>query len=416
LKYLYVIHIPVYLVNGDYLMERAAVLDLTAHIRLLPAGVKLILAAPVLYGGHQGSLSGPLDSLDGMVKMVELRYVNSLLQGVKSYGHNLKQLTAAIKEADFVHTGCGGFPYFFSPCYQAHRLAKKFHKTNLYVMDCDLVGKLEMDQVSRTTNPVKKFLWYLFAKLSWKMYTTALRTASVTFLLGQGVVSRYGKYACNPMEIYQPIVGEESMIGPEEFGEKLAKVGAVQPISICFAGRLAPEKGLDVLLRGMAEIASRISIVLNVYGDGPQRYDSEQLASELGIGDMVHFHGNLDWGESLFTQLRKNHIQIIPHLTLEMTRNAFDGMASGCALVVSDTPALQKLIVDSQAGVVFHTGDHVDLADKLVSMLVDSLELTRCMENGVSFVRENHRDTHVRRRLEFLTRCFPGVFPSVEGE
>jgi|GEM_PF-4024134 len=401
MNYLYVIHIPVYGADGRLYMERTAALDLQAHQRLLPNHIMLTLAAPFTELDSGQPLSASLEEITG-VEYVPLRFVDSVTDGLKSFRYNRRQLAQAVASAELVHTGCGGFPFFFSPCYLAYRLALKMRKKLLFVMDCDLVGKLEMDQVRRTRNPLKKTIWYLFSRLCLQMYRNCLSHASTTFLLGRGVVSRYGRYATNMLEIYQPVVGPEMIIPSAELQEKITDIQKGRAVNICFAGRLAPEKGVEVMLRALAMIKDRFQLSINIYGDGPCRGDYMQLADSLGLAGVLNFHGNMEWGSELFTQLRKNHILVVPHLTLEMTRNVFDGMASGCAIIASDTKALSNLVSEADSGVVFRTGDPEQLARVLARHLRNPDRLGHLMMKGINFVRDNNRDSHVRRRLDFL--------------
>lgn len=384
-------------------MEKAAALDVQAHQRLLPGNTILMLAAPAIDLDEAEVSKDSLDEIKG-VKFVALKHVDSFKDGIMTFYQNWQKLSAHVDSADLIHTGCGGFPFFFSPCYLAFRLALQRGKKVLFVMDCDLVGKLEMDQVRLTKNPLKKMIWYLFSKLCWRIYTRCLSKASATFLLGRGVVSRYGKYANNQLEIYQPIVGQEMIIPPEELQAKIQSLEHSITTKICFAGRLAPEKGLEVLFHALADIKTSLKFFVNIYGDGPNLKKYMELVEELDIKDLVTFHGNMVWGEELFGELRKNHILIVPHLTLEMTRNVFDGMASGCAIIASNTKALAQLMEESQAGVLFKTGDHKELAQVLSNQLMKRNEVVSSIKNGIKFVWDNNRDTHVRRRLDFLQR------------
>lgn len=409
--YLYVIQVPVARSGDRLLMGRTAALDLLAHRRLLPAAVTLRLAAPVL-PLTDGRLQGePVEELHD-IELVPLAYANALRSGLKVLRGNLRQLRVAVAAADFVHTACGGFPFFLSPCYLAHRLARK-RVPLLFVMDCDLVGKLETDQVSRAPSLAKKLIWQAFAKLSWRLYTDCLGTSSACFLLGRGVVARYGPYAHNPLEIYQPIVGPESLMSPGAFADKCAALRSGALPSLCFAGRLAPEKGLQVLVDALAQLRDEgLTPATAIYGDGPSRQELEARAQQLGLAGQLVFHGYREWGEELFGELRRHHMQVVPHLTLEMTRNVFDGMACGCALAVSDTAALQQLISDSGGGVCFATGDAAALAGALRPLLQNPAQLAGYMERALAFVRENHRDAHIARRLAFL-RTSLGLFDAL---
>jgi glycosyltransferase involved in cell wall biosynthesis len=59
--------------------------------------------------------------------------------------------------------------------------------------------------------------------------------------------------------------------------------------AVCFAGRLAKLKGVDVLLTAVAETAAvqRVDIV----GDGYHRAELERLAARLGLSRRARFHG-----------------------------------------------------------------------------------------------------------------------------
>jgi glycosyltransferase involved in cell wall biosynthesis len=60
-------------------------------------------------------------------------------------------------------------------------------------------------------------------------------------------------------------------------------------VAVVTVGRLAPEKGIDVLLRA----ARQAGLAAVVVGDGPERTRLEQLAAELELA--VHFTGDRPW-------------------------------------------------------------------------------------------------------------------------
>ena len=79
-----------------------------------------------------------------------------------------------------------------------------------------------------------------------------------------GVVPRYGKYAINQLEIYQPVVGPEMIITAPDLQLKLNDLKNDTRLKICFAGRLAPEKGLDVMFRAIAKIKDCCEFSVNL--------------------------------------------------------------------------------------------------------------------------------------------------------
>jgi glycosyltransferase involved in cell wall biosynthesis len=59
-------------------------------------------------------------------------------------------------------------------------------------------------------------------------------------------------------------------------------------------GLLGPQKGIDVLLRALARVREQRSDVrLDVVGDGAERAAYERLAAQLGLKEVVAFHGLL---------------------------------------------------------------------------------------------------------------------------
>lgn len=383
-------------------MPRSAAIDLMAHRKLLPTTIKLTLVAPLVGREELKDKNEPFDTIQG-IDIITLRNANSFKTGLIALSFNRLILNNAIDNSDFVHTGCGGFPFFFSPCYLAHNIALDKNKSVLFVMDCDLVGKLESKQIEKTSNSIKKYIWTNYTKECWKLYTGCLSSATVTFLLGNGVVSRYGKFANNPLEIYQPIIGPEWIINDTELKIKFESIKNSTVLKLCFVGRLEPEKGVDVMIKALSILKQKgIKVETNIYGDGTHKAEYVQLQKELNLEKEITFHGFKEWGKELFTELRKNHIQIVPHITLEMTRNVFDGMASGCALVVSNTKALTKLIKESNAGCSFINGNHNSLAETISDLIKNKQLLTQYINNGIKFTKNNHRDVHIQRRLNFL--------------
>ncbi len=62
-----------------------------------------------------------------------------------------------------------------------------------------------------------------------------------------------------------------------------------QGTRLLFVGRLMPQKGLDLLLEALAAMRHRVG--LDIIGDGPIRGHLEALAGELGVADVVTWHG-----------------------------------------------------------------------------------------------------------------------------
>ena len=83
---------------------------------------------------------------------------------------------------------------------------------------------------------------------------------------------------------------------PEEFAPRNGQHGRTETteLTVGFAGRLAPGKGLDVLIRAIAAAREHVSLRLRVAGDGPERARAESLAAAVGVADAIDFLGMVD--------------------------------------------------------------------------------------------------------------------------
>lgn len=112
MNYLYVIHIPIILKDSIYSMPRSAAIDINAHRRLLPTSIQFTLAAPLIEKNKDEIYNEPFNSIPN-INIIPLSYINSFQKGFLNFLKNHKALHNIIKASDFIHTGCGGFPFFF---------------------------------------------------------------------------------------------------------------------------------------------------------------------------------------------------------------------------------------------------------------------------------------------------------------
>ena len=141
---------------------------------------------------------------------------------------------------------------------------------------------------------------------------------------------------------------------------------APDPHRILFAGRLVPQKGVDVLLRAFGAVLRRHpDATLHLAGDGQLRLYLQRLARFLGVSGGVHFLG---WrGDDLPALYRSAAVTAVPSLYEPFGLVALEAMASGCPVVASRVGGLAE-IVD---GTTVVPGDHLDLATRLVELLSD---------------------------------------------
>lgn len=131
-----------------------------------------------------------------------------------------------------------------------------------------------------------------------------------------------------------------------------------------FGGRLSPEKGVHVLLEGVASLPAARLVVL---GDGPQRGGLEARARRLGLGERVRFVGYVPSLE-MPEWLPAFDVLVLPSLSRpgwveQFGRILVEAMACGVAVVGSACGEIPRVMGD--AGIVVPEGDASALARAL---------------------------------------------------
>jgi glycosyltransferase involved in cell wall biosynthesis len=142
------------------------------------------------------------------------------------------------------------------------------------------------------------------------------------------------------------------------------------PPTVGFAGRLAPEKGADVLLRAMRCVIGRVPDArLVVAGEGPESRSLRMLAADLGIGDRTRFLGHLA-PPDLDAAFAAAWVQALPSVWDEpFGLVALEAMMRGTAVVASAAGGLAESVVHGETGLLVPGNDPDALAAALVRIL-----------------------------------------------
>jgi glycosyltransferase involved in cell wall biosynthesis len=189
---------------------------------------------------------------------------------------------------------------------------------------------------------------------------------------------------------------------------------ALAPVpTLAFAGRLAPEKGLDVLLRAFARVRERLPEArLVIAGDGPGRDALAQRLSALGQEGQVERLGHRPRAE-LDARLGSAWVQAVPSIWEEpFGLVAPEAMMRGVAVVASDAGGLAEIVEDGRTGRLVRRGDADALAAALLGILSDRELAERMGRAGreralAHFDEERYVDRFVEIYEELLARQKP---------
>lgn len=138
-------------------------------------------------------------------------------------------------------------------------------------------------------------------------------------------------------------------------------------------------KGLDVLLKSVAELPRSSAFALLVVGDGDERPYFEKHAEALGIANHVRFLGNVS-PEELPCVYRASDVHILPSLDRGEAFGlvTLEAAASGIPSIVSDLPGMRTIVDPDVTGVRIPAGDHTSLTKTLEKFMAQP-ELRKTM-------------------------------------
>jgi len=171
---------------------------------------------------------------------------------------------------------------------------------------------------------------------------------------------------------FSPAVDHRAASSPADAGH----------IIVGYVGRLAPHKGVSVLLDA---IANDERLTLRLAGAGPQEAELRARVEQLGIARRVEFAGSLGQGE-LPTFYRSLDVLAVPSLPTpswleQFGRVAVEAMACGIPVVASDSGALPDVV--GGAGLLVPPGDSDAFREALLEVGLDRDVAARLRAQGL---------------------------------
>lgn len=153
--------------------------------------------------------------------------------------------------------------------------------------------------------------------------------------------------------------------------------------SICYVGRIEPQKGLESLIRAMAIIRSRDrDVTLTLVGEGRQRAALAELARDLTVAPQVVFTGLVD---NVLPYYHRARVFVLPSLSEGMSSSLLEAMSCGLPVVVTLVGGSRELVAAPESGgteapgsyqigergIGVYPGDAEGMAEALLKLLHD---------------------------------------------
>lgn len=188
----------------------------------------------------------------------------------------------------------------------------------------------------------------------------------------------------------------------QRFAPVTEKTSAVGPSGYClFVGRLESRKGVDTLIRALAECDTPCVIV----GDGPNRGRLEKLAAEMGVAKRITFAGAITNG-ALADYYSNARMFVLPSHSEAFPLSLLESMACGTPFIASSVGANTDMVSTTDAGLLFDPGDSVGLAMKMQELINDTDRADELGRRGRMAAESVFSWPEIGMRLEKTYRSF----------
>src|ERR1700742_1758459 len=212
--------------------------------------------------------------------------------------------------------------------------------------------KIELD-ATRGLARLSKRRWYGFVRMQARVARRLSQAGPVITVSESSRQDIYRDFRLRPGSVnIIPLGVDTRLFPPRDTPRVPGRIVAV-------ASADSPVKGLPVLLRSVAKVATERDVQLTVVGKAVTGGPTMRLIAELSLADRVRFVSGLS-DQDLAVLLASAEIAVVPSLYEGFSLPAVEHMASGTPLVASRAGALPEVTGD--AAVLVTPGDAEELA------------------------------------------------------
>ena len=212
--------------------------------------------------------------------------------------------------------------------------------------------KIELD-ATRGLARLSKRRWYGFVRMQARVARRLSQAGPVITVSESSRQDIYRDFRLRPGSVnIIPLGVDTRLFHPRDTPRVPGRIVAV-------ASADSPVKGLPVLLRSVAKVATERDVQLTVVGKAVTGGPTMRLIAELSLADRVRFVSGLS-DQDLAVLLASAGIAVVPSLYEGFSLPAVEHMASGTPLVASRAGALPEVTGD--AAVLVTPGDPEELA------------------------------------------------------
>ncbi|MGV3526673.1 MAG: glycosyltransferase family 4 protein [Candidatus Sericytochromatia bacterium] len=186
------------------------------------------------------------------------------------------------------------------------------------------------------------------------------------------------------------------------FASPVKTTGRAEVGHFVFVGQLVTGKGLDLLLKALAEVpGARLSVA----GSGRQAERYHSLSRQLGLSERVDFLGQVDPAELPALLARATAVVVPSRAPETFALTGIEAMAAGRAVIASDVGGVHAWLRPGLNGLLFASG-HIQALAESLRTLTQHPELAIAMGQQGQLLWRNRfqREHHLQGLIPLLQK------------
>lgn len=198
----------------------------------------------------------------------------------------------------------------------------------------------------------------------------------------------------------------------------LTDIGEVKPkfgkdhFTILNVARMNSVKNQQLLVRALSILRQKDQRWrLRIVGEGPKRFELEQLARTLRVADAIDMPGLVEHGPDLWAEYDAADVFALSSVSEGTPKVILEAMARGCPVVASAVSGVPTAVKHEHRGLLYASQDARALANTLERISSDHRLRARCQETSLAFARANTIELSTQAMLAKVRGRWPHLAP-----
>lgn len=208
---------------------------------------------------------------------------------------------------------------------------------------------------------------------------------------------------------------DEAAAGAKAKVARIAGDDDSAPLRLVTVGRLTTNKNQQTVVRALAGIvAAGIDARLDVFGDGPCLEPLQSLAKDLGVDQLVTFHGSVDHGV-VMKAFAEADLNLLSTRQEGFGKVLLEGMVHATVPIFGSSPVAGEISGFGSRGVVVDADDPDQMAAAVVALVADRVRWADMATDARDYAATVTLEAFQGRVKEMLERQWGVTLGSVSG-